>query len=389
MRGHIRKRGNIYEIAVSVGKENGKYRYKYEYRPTKREADARLAQLMVQLQVHGSVVPSRLTTGDFLEQWLRDDVEHRLQPKTEATYRYVVNHYLVPLKDIRLQRLSTATIQRCLNALLDRENAVLARKQHRKISPSTVHQVYRVLKTALNTAVAWRLLTENPCNRVKPPTVDLRPATVWDEEQVRLFLAEAKRSSRHYCLYLTILVTGMRLGEVLALRWATVNLVTQEILVQQKFLRLYGKNRGDKPRGIWGATKTHQQIALSIPTQLLEEFRRHREKQRAEKAAFGEKYEGHDLVFCQPNGKPLHEENLNRRDFARVTKRAKLPRIRLYDLRHSCGSHMADQEPLPVVQRQLGHKDARTTQRYYVHVVRDVRQAVQRLEDRFFRQSTN
>jgi integrase len=400
MRGHIRKRGNTFEIVVFLGLENGRRRYQYEYRPTRREAEARLAQLMVQMQADGSVIPSRLTTGDFLDQWLRDDIEHRVGPKTEATYRYAVTHYLAPLSEIRLQRLSTPAIQRCLNALLERdvivpkrrhkisrptlESDAITLKGRRKVSAATVHQAYRVLNTALNTAVAWKLLTRNPCDHVKPPTVDQRPATVWDEEQVRLFLAEAKRSSRYYLLYLTILLTGMRPSEALGLRWAVINLLAQEMLIREKFLRLYGKERMNRPREVWGATKTHQQTPLAIPDRLLEELRRHRDEQDREKTAFGEKYEDNDLVFCQPNGKPLHERNINRRDFRRVSKRAGVPRIRFYDLRHNCGSHLADQgEPMPVVQRQLGHKNARTTTRYYIHVVRDARQAVARLEDRF------
>jgi integrase len=387
MRGHVRKHGKSWEIAVYIGSENEKARYTWDYRPTRREAEARLAQLLVQVQADGSVPSSRLTVHDFLDQWLRDDIKNRVALKTEATYRYAVQHYLAMLGEIRLQRLSTPAIQRCLNGLLERDNAVLARTRRRKVSPATVHQAYRVLNTALNTAVAWKLLTKNPCEGVKPPTVDPRPATVWDEEQLRLFLAEARRSSPHYCLYLAMLLTGMRPGEALALRWADINLVTQEIVVQRKFLRLYGKHREEEPREVWGATKTHQQNAVPIPPRLFDELQQHREEQRREKTAVGAKYEDRDLVFCQPNGKPLHEENLNRRDFPRVSKRAGIPRIRLYDLRHSCASHLADQgEPIPVTQRQLGHRDSRTTTRYYVHVLRDGRQAIERLEDRFLGQ---
>jgi len=303
---------------------------------------------------------------DYLTQWLRDDVAGRLAPTTKEIYSYAVRRHLgSSLGHLPISRLSALAIQECLNTMLTRG-----------LSPATVHQVFRSLNAALNAAVRWGLLLRNPCAQVKPPRVGQRIPTIWDEEQLRLFLANPKRSSRYYRLYLTIVLTGMRPGETLALRWPSVRLVAGEVSVHEKFYRL-------GHRQIWGATKTHRQYAVSIPPILGEELRQHREEQRRQTTLLREKYEDHGLVFCQPNGKPLHERNIQRRDFRRVTDGIGLPRIRLYDLRHCCATHLADQgTPVHIVQRQLGHSSPNVALRYYVHPLRDARQAVGELANR-------
>src|SRR5205807_10550556 len=113
--------------------------------------------------------------GDYLEQWLRDDVAGRLAPTTEAIYAYAMRHYLAPaLGTVPLARLGAPAIQQSLNAMVGQG-----------LSTATIHQVYRVLNTALTTAVRWGLLTRNPCAYARPPRVEERRPTIWDEEQVR------------------------------------------------------------------------------------------------------------------------------------------------------------------------------------------------------------
>ena len=367
MRGQIRKRRKSWAVVLYLGtdKSTGRKRYKWYTHKTLREAEMHLSQLLTQVQAGSGVPPSRLLLRDYLDQWLRDDVAGRLAPTTEEIYAYAIRRHLAPSLGHIPIGLSAPGIQGCLNSMLSRG-----------LSPGTVHQVYRSLNTALNTAVRWGLLLRNPCAHVKPPRVNPRTPTIWDEEQLRLFLAEAKRSSRYYQLYLTIVLTGMRPGEALALRWPSVDRLAGQIAIHEKFYRL-GR------RQLWGTTKTNRQYAVPIPQVLVEELRQHREDQGRQMALLRKEYQDDNLVFCQPNGRPLHERNIERRDFRRVTKRAGLPRIRLYDLRHCCASHLADQgTPVHIVQRQLGHSSPTVTLRYYIHPLRDAQQAVDKLAAR-------
>ena len=368
MRGQIRKRGKSWSVVIYLGRdaETGGERRKWYTHPTRHDAEAHLAQLLVQIGGGGGAPPSRLLTRDFFDRWLRDGVHGRLAPTTEAIYAYAVRRYLGPrLGLLPIARVTAPAIQSCLGGMLAKG-----------LSPATVHQVYRAANTALRTAVRWGILVRNPCEFVDPPRVDVRPATIWDEEQVQLFLAEAQRSSSHYVLYLTIILTGARPGEALALRWRSVNLVVGEIVLREKLYRL-GR------RHVWGATKTHRHDAVPVPQLLAGVLAQHRQDQNRWRARLGDGYDDQGLVFAQPNGRPLHARNLYRRDFTRLARRAGLPHIRLYDLRHCHATCLAESGvPVHILQRQLGHKSAAVTMRYYVHPLRDARAAVDALATR-------
>ena len=117
---------------------------------------------------------------------------------------------------------------------------------------------------------------------------------------------------------------------------------------------------------------------------LVDELLALREDQNDHRRLFGDQYEDHGLIFCQVNGKPLHAQNITRRDFRKTMSEAKVPRIRFHDLRHchaslmlSCGTH------LKVVQERLGHTSIRTTADIYSHVLPGIqRQAVQDFDAR-------
>jgi len=199
---------------------------------------------------------------------------------------------------------------------------------------------------------------------------------VWDEEQVRLFLAEAKRSSPYYRLYLAALLTGMRQGELLGLRWKDLGPTLHVASVQQTFYRLGRKQLFKEPK----SARARRTVVLAET--LISELHRLREEQAGRRDLMSDDYEDHDLVFCQPNGKPLHAHNLVRRDFRSVTMRAKLPRIRFHDLRHTHATHLLRHGVHPkVVQERLGHSTPAFTLAVYSHVLPGMQEeAVKRLE---------
>jgi integrase len=294
------------------------------------------------------------------------DVVGRLAPTTEAIYRAAVRTHLVPLLGhIPLARITAPAIQRTLTELTARG-----------LAPATVHQSYRVLRTALGRAIRWGLLIRSPCGFVDPPPLPHVPRVTWDEEQIRMFLAEARRSSPYYRLYLTALLTGMREGELLGLEWGHVDLTLGVILVQQKFYRL-GK------RILISAPKNRRAHSVTIPPILVRELRQLREEQverRRLDPSFKDhdlvfcrldpSFKDHDLVFCQPNGRPLHGHNVTQRDFRRIIQRAGLPRIRFHDLRHAHATHLLHLgTPMNTVQERLGHSSPSITLKFYGHVL--------------------
>jgi integrase len=232
------------------------------------------------------------------------------------------------------------------------------------LSPATVLRHYRILHEALDHAVRWGLLARNPTDLVDSPKLRHVEMRVWDEEQVRLFLAEAKRASPHYCLYLAAMLTGMRQGELLGLRWQDVDFTLGVASVQQTFYRRGGQKIFHEPKS------PRSRRSVAVPPKLLEELRRFRERQAEHRRFFGRDYADHDLVFCQSNGRPLHAHNLVKRDFRPIINRAGLPRIRFHDLRHTHATHLLRRGVhLKVVQERLGHSTPAFTLHVYSHVL--------------------
>ncbi len=357
MRGHISKRyKNSWVMVVYLGRDpaTGKERRKWFTHRTKQEAEAHLAQLLSQLHGGGILPSTKLSVREFLDQWLRDYATGAVGPVTLKTYRDIIRVHLVPaFGDSPLQRLSAQTIQ-----------GYLSRKLQTGLSPTTVRHHAVLLHEALRHAVKWGLLARNPCDMVDPPRRSRTEMLVLDEEQVRMFLAEAKRSSPHYRLYLTAVLTGMRQGELLGLRWKDLDLITGSAAIQQTFYRM-GRQQ------IFKAPKTPTaRRAVALPPVLVDELRRLREEQGELRRLFAPAYKDHDLVFCQPAGKPLQANNIVRRDFARTLKRAGLPRIRFHDLRHCHATLLLRQGVHPkVVQERLGHSTPAFTLHVYSHVL--------------------
>lgn len=355
MRGHIRKRGKSWAVVIFLGRhENGKRRYKWYTHVTRREAEAHLTQLLTQVQAGGGVPPTRLRVGEYLAQWIKDYAAGSVAPTTLASYSMIIRRHLTPaLGHIPLARLTVQEIQ-----------GYLSHKLSEGLSSTTLLHHHRLLREALKHAVRWGLLIRNPAEWADPPRARRTEMHVWDEEQVRLFLAEARRSSACYPLYLAAVLTGMRQGELLGLRWLDVNFALETATVQQTLYRLGGQQ-------LWRHPKTAtSRRTIALPPGLLAELRRIQTAQIEFKRLLGAQYEVHDLVFCQPNGKPLHAHNITQRDFRRIIERAGLPRIRFHDLRHCHATHLLRTGTNPkVVSERLGHSTPAFTLSVYSHVL--------------------
>lgn len=379
MRGCIVKRGpKSWAVVLYLGRRDGKEVRKWYSHRTRREAQAHLAQILAAMQGGGWTPPTKMLTGDYLERWLQDYAVGAVGPVTLRNYQDIIRVHLTPaLGHVPLAALSAQAIQ-----------GYMSRKLADGLAPASVRTHHRVLSQALRHAVRWGLLARNPAALADPPRLRRYETTVWDEEQTRLFLGEAARSSRHYTLYLAAITTGMRAGELLGLRWRDVDFVTGVASVQQTFYRLGGnKKTGDRTQMLFKVPKTAaSRRAIALPGVLVEALRRLREEQAEHRRLLGEEYEDRGLVFCQPDGKPLHLHNLAVRDFRRLIEKTGLPRIRFHDLRHLHASHGARAGvPAKVMQERLGHATPHFTMQVYTHTLAGMQEeAARAIEARLF-----
>lgn len=250
MRGHIRKRGKRWALVISLSRDpqTGKPRQKWFSFRRRAEAEAHRAHIVAQMAGGGWTPPSHVRLGDFCLRWLDDYARGAVGPVTMRNYRTIITEQITPkLGHVTLDRLSAQAIQGFLSELLDRGG-----KRQQGLHPNSVHKAYRVMSEILGHAVRWGLLARNPAKMADPPKQRRRDVRVWDEEQVRLFLAEAKRSSRLYPLFLTAIMTGLRSGELAGLTWANVDLALGSSRCARRSRAVRCRRTSARTGGSWG-----------------------------------------------------------------------------------------------------------------------------------------
>jgi integrase len=224
------------------------------------------------------------------------------------------------------------------------------------VSPALQRKVGTTLTIALNQAVKLDMIGSNPATKVKKPKAARPTIQVLDPDQTAAFL-EAAHSDRLYPLYLTALDSGARPGELSALLWPDVDFESGFISITKSLEEIGGVLRVKEVK----TAKSRRRIDLSAGT--LSALAEHRKAMLAAGSINGP-------VFCDTRGGYLRQSNLRKNSFKPILKRASLPSIRLYDLRHTCATLLllAD-EPAKVVSERLGHSSITLTLDTYSHVL--------------------
>lgn len=299
MRGSIIKRGkSSWALVVYLGRDpqSGRERQKWYSHRTRREAEAHLNQILSAIQ-GGSWTPpnTKLRFADYLECWLTDYAVGAVRSTTLESYRMIVRKHFLPAPGhIPLTALSPQAIQGYFSSRLHGKKDEQGRWVQRPLSTTTVRHHGMLLHEALRHAVRWGLRANNPTDMVDVPRNRQTEMRVLDEEQVRLFLAEARRSSPHYRLYLAAVMTGMRQGELLGQRWRDLDLTRGTASVQQIFYRLGSQQLFKEPK----SAKARRTVAQ--PLVLVEELRVLRKEQDERRRPLGDLYYDHGLFSARP-----------------------------------------------------------------------------------------
>lgn len=313
--------------------------------------------------------PSKQPLGAYLDEWA-DGL--RLAPSTVASYRKNIRLHLAPyVGTVALASLTTARINTLYRALETR-----GRSDHKAgegLSPRTVRYIHTILRAALQAAVNSDRLAKNPADRANPPTAKQAKAPEmhpWTARQLRAFLDWSKDGSQLHAAWHVLAMTGMRRGELLALRWRDVDLDAGTIRIRRSVGVV--RVKGEVMQVREGDTKTAKPRVVDIDegtAAILKAHKRERGGLALQLARDGA------LVFGDIEGEHRHPERFSRTFKEHLTRCRKqigedLPMIRLHDLRHTHATLLlAKGVPLKVVSERLGHASATITLTVYAHVL--------------------
>jgi integrase len=370
--GHKRgnNEGNIYQRESGLWEARVSLpggRRKSVYGHTRREVQEKLTALLRDVQQGLPVPTGRETIGHFLERWLEDAAKPAVAPATHDSYRRMIARHLLPtLGNVRLDKLTPQHVQKLQAGLLASG-----------LSPRTVAYTRALLRRALGQAVRWSMLPRNPVTLVDPPKQQRHePSFLTAEEAKRLMASLA--GDRLEPLVLLTLVTGLRRGEVLSLRW-------QDLDLEDGLVRVRGQYQKWEGRWQWLPLKTQQsRRTLIVPLFVVQALRQHRTRQVEVRLAVGSDWQDFDLVFCTEVGTPIDGPNLTRQ-FQRRLRRADVPHIAFHGLRHSAATLLlARGLTIGQIQKILGHASGKLTSDLYAHHSREIaEQAARKMEALF------
>ena len=362
--GHIRQRTpGSWELRYCLGRDpaTGKRRTATAtVRGDRRAAEKELRRLLRTLDTNEHVDPTRMTVREWLTAWL-GAVREEVSPKSHERYSEIVENFLAPeLGALPITKLAPVHISTAYTRW-----ATEGRRDGKPggLSPQTRRHIHRILRTALARAVEQQVLARNPADafRKRLPKVERRELiTLTADQSARLL--EALAHSRVYWPVLLALSTGMRRGEVLAVRWKNVDL-------EQGTLRVMESLEQTKTSIRFKAPKSGRHRAITLPAYAVEELRRLKRQQAEELLALGVRQIGDTLLCCRADGEPHQPLSLTY-EFARFMRRLKdLPRVRFHDLRHSHATQLLASGVHPkIASERLGHASVGITLDLYSHV---------------------
>ena len=361
--GNIRQRTDgRWEVRLSAGIDykTGKPRRTSTCCNTRQEAIAILQQQAHEVRTQGWRDPMSVTLGEWYEYWLNTYMKDTVKQSTYASYRSYLNKHFCVLGKILLKKLEPHTLQEFYNYKFREEG----------LSPKTLRNYHMALHKCLQQAVKEHLLVYNPCDAVTLPSGEKPEIVVFTNDQQR---ALVQASYRHrYGVFIRLdLCTGLRMGELLALKWEDIDFSTAQLHVRRTINRLakYEAHDGENKTEIVFGTPKRKNSRRTIPLTrtMADELARWKQQQVQDKIRAGDKYTDDGFIVTNEFGH-YFEQKTFKDYYDRLLKDADIGHFTFHALRHTFATRALergmDYKALSAI---LGHYSVAFTMDTYVH----------------------
>ncbi|QOK28027.1 site-specific integrase [Cytobacillus oceanisediminis] len=331
---------------------------------TKKEAQIEAAEVEKQLYLgqHSIIQNKELLVKEWFEKWL-DIYGSQCKPKTLITRTNFINTHIIPqLGNYKLNQLSRIDYQKFINKLLE------------KYAKTTVQTIHSIFSSAINKAVEMELLPNNRYKNISIKKEDTEDTKInyLNKDELDIFMDTAKKTHfHHYIIASMLLRTGMRKGEMLALKWDDIDFKNSTISITKS----RSENGVSKP-------KTKSSIrTIGIDNTLLAELKTYKTWQKKNKMKYGPNYRESEYLITSPNGREMGEFGVNK-VIDSIVEKANLHHITPHGLRHTHAIMLLESgADIKFVSDRLGHSSINMTADVYLHVTKKHEEvSVQRFE---------
>ncbi|RDI20322.1 site-specific recombinase XerD [Lentzea flaviverrucosa] len=369
----VKRKDGRYQAAVYVLTSTGESKRKYVYGSSWEDANNKRVEMLDNNRKGVPSISSSMKLDDYLTWWLEEVIKVERGESTYSGYEIVVRRYIKPNLGSKKLNALTPTHVRQFIAKLRKAKTVLGEP----LSDRYVQNVFETLRSALTTAVREELIGRNVAKLVETPKRGTFEVDPMSESAARKFVRAA---AEHwlYALWLILITTGLRKGEVLGLAWSDVDLDTGAFKVRRTVQRVRGKL-------LFGKTKTKKSTrTLYLGRVCLAALAKHREETTKRKGTKLNPAPGQptDLIFVTATGRVIEPRNVNTM-LRRLLKGAELDTARVHDLRHTAATLLlVDGATIREVMEQLGHASISTTANIYGHVLDEAKRRLATRMDR-------
>lgn len=363
------KNGNEYfRVTASIGRDaDGKLIRKEFYGKSKKEAEAKRDEYLNGIRQGLNIDYKNVILGDLLHTWLFEVVKVNVKPTSFERYEGIYRNYIKEseIYGIKLNELKSIQIQRFYNQLFESGS-----------SNSSIKYLNKLLKSFFNYAVDENYILKNPCAGKKiiiPGEKEKKnePIEVFSNDEIKI-LINSLEGHRLKCLILMAIGTGLRQGELLALKWSDLGPNYSELTVNKtiKKVKIIKDDETFKKDTIIQTPKSqYSNRTIPIPSGLVPILKEHETKQKRDKVKAGPSYIDKDFIFATEMGTPIDAKNLFK-SYKSLLAKAKIPHRKFHSLRHTYATKLFEAGvPLKTVQMLLGHSDISITANIYTHVI--------------------
>ncbi len=384
----IKKRSNgSYLLSVAVGYDDkGKQIVK-----TKTVKVSSMTKAMQEYNVFAAEVQKGTVayTGkykltDFAKTWYNDYCLKNLAPKTQRSYKNHLNNRIVPaLGHIDMIKLRPQHIIQFLEEL--KKPGLRLDGKKGELSGESIMYCFRVLSSMLQDAMQWQIINNNPCNRVKAPTVKRHKYKLLSEEEIKQMLQYLDEEQLKYRMIVLLAIdSGLRLGELMALKWSDIDMKNNILNVTKSNQALGGKGVFTK------SPKNESSVRnLVLSASIMELLKKYSLWQKEQKFMLANKWHDENWLFTKWDGQAMYPTTPSQW-FRKFLKRKGLPHMPFHALRHLSATLLISLGiPLKNVSNRLGHADIRTTANIYSEALQSVDEKAANKMDQYFRKVMN